>query len=59
MTKTKKKSSNLVDIKKINNTPRNRIMNALRKKEKKTNVDAILRYDAKMKYRNKKAFLWE
>jgi len=59
MKKAKEKTSNIIDIKKINNTPKNRIMNALRKKEKKTNVDAILRYDAKMKYRNKKAFLWE
>ncbi|OUM68414.1 hypothetical protein PIROE2DRAFT_3859, partial [Piromyces sp. E2] len=55
----KEKASGLVDIKKINSTPKNRIMNALRKKEKNTNVDAILKYDAKMKYRNKKAFLWE
>jgi len=55
----KEKATGLVDVKKINSTPKNRIMNALRKKEKNTNVDAILKYDAKMKYRNKKAFLWE
>ncbi|ORX48428.1 hypothetical protein BCR36DRAFT_354771 [Piromyces finnis] len=59
MKQIKGKSSNLVDIKSINSTPKNRIMNTLRKKEKNTNVDAILKYDAKMKYRNKKAFLWE
>jgi len=55
----KAKESHLIDIKKINNTPKNRIINTLRKKEKKSNVDAILKYDAQMKYRNKKAFLWE
>jgi hypothetical protein len=51
-------SSHLIDIKKINNTPKNRIMNTLRKKEKKGNIDAVLKYDAKMKYRNRKAFSW-
>ncbi|ORX75069.1 hypothetical protein BCR32DRAFT_98776 [Anaeromyces robustus] len=56
---TKAKAPHLIDIKKINNTPKNRIMNALRKKEKSSNVDAMLKYDAQMKYRNKKAFLWE
>jgi len=33
-------------------------MNTLRKKEKKGNIDAVLKYDAKMKYRNRKAFSW-
>lgn len=52
-------SSSLVDIKKIKNNKHSRILNTLHKKEKKLNVDKILRYEEKMKYRNRKAFNWE